>query len=419
MPLPVCLSDVRGFSLAFLGALAADVTITQTQASGKKGIRLRPLTVTLGSICLAGYAFSVAFYVHTTRTVFNRRATCSLSTYWAHLQLTRPLEALWRLLTAPLRATPDFQILGEVRTGTTTFASHLRSIGCQGPFSPWIVPLAVNKESFYFAGHYFGLVHPTFYKMAFPLKPVLWFRRRILGQPAPVFDACASHLNTPWTAPLMKRVCPEAALVVQVREPSLQHQSWWGLENGAHMWAKGMGMSLEFVPPNYPPKTFQEAMNHSRSPEIAALYKEGEELGQQIAKGAVSSRLHEKYLPFPGGQLVAFAHMGRYADNVKRFIDNFGLGRIIFVETPSLETVEGVEDAARRLGALVPAVLQLQEQASQRSPSTKEPERLNAAPPLPTDLQPTEVELQALREFYKKDNQRFFELIGQDFGWNN
>ncbi|CAK0827417.1 unnamed protein product, partial [Prorocentrum cordatum] len=255
--LPTWLSDLRGASLGLLLACAAHAA----------GWRCAPLVYGLLGVCSVGFGFSIAFYVHTTRVVFNRKPNRSLGAYYQHFMLTRPLEAAWRFLTAPLRVLPDFHILGETRTGTTTLSSYLREIGCIGAFSPWIVPFASDKESFYFAGHYFGFVHPAAYRMCFPLKITMWLRRLVYGKASPVFDGCASHLNAPWAAKLIHSATPGAALVVLLRPPAEQNVSWWKLEMGAHAWARGMGMGEDFLVKGYPPRSLRAAFEFSTSAE--------------------------------------------------------------------------------------------------------------------------------------------------------
>ena len=90
--------------------------------------------------------------------------------FYAYLSAIRPLHLVWRFITCPLRVLPDFYIIGETRTGTTTMSSHMRKLGAVGPFTPWIHPLADNKESFFMSGHYWGLVTPYLYRMCFPLQ---------------------------------------------------------------------------------------------------------------------------------------------------------------------------------------------------------------------------------------------------------
>ena len=152
--------------------------------------------------------------------------------------MTRPLELAFRLLTAPLRDSPDLLILGEVRCGTTTLADHVKRYpGAAPPFCPWIHPLE-DKESFYFAGHYFGIIHPQLYRAAFPLIVWRWLAR-LRGRPYFTFDAHAQVLTAPWGADRLRAAFrggggggfPE--MLVCVREPVAQAVSWWRFEQTA------------------------------------------------------------------------------------------------------------------------------------------------------------------------------------------
>lgn len=153
---------------------------------------------------ICGYVFLVMLYRHSIKTIFNREiptlrrdsssgcilpeAHPAVKSFNTHLSLLRPLEILFRFVTAPLRVLPDAIILGETRCGTTNLCGHIVSVAeasssfqvstnegmqrikCYTPFCPWAHPILDHKESFYFVGHYLGIVDPYFYRMAFPLK---------------------------------------------------------------------------------------------------------------------------------------------------------------------------------------------------------------------------------------------------------
>lgn len=179
------LLSARLISAAHVGAVAAGL------AAGLAACRL-----------LVGALFAR----HACRTVFGRSPPQSASALARLLTVTRPLELAWRLLTARFRCTPDVYILGEVRCGTTTAASLLRSeLGMHGPFTPWVHPLAEQKESFYFVGHMCGLVSPALYAMAFPLRATRWLHARFRGHRLWLFDGCASYLSAPWAPRLVRR----------------------------------------------------------------------------------------------------------------------------------------------------------------------------------------------------------------------
>ncbi|KAK3242677.1 hypothetical protein CYMTET_47639 [Cymbomonas tetramitiformis] len=181
-------------------------------------------------------------------------------TLWTFIFLLNPLELVWRLVTAPFRVLPDVYIVGEVRCGTTTLAAHLKSLpGAHEPFVPWIHPLG-DKETFYFSGHYWGLIHPYFYRMCFPLKLTAFFHRRVLQRPFFCYDACAQYLTAPWVPALLHKVTPNARILVCVRDPVQQNLSWWRYEQGAMAWGNSLelgpcdgGGSLAAVRLRYPP----------------------------------------------------------------------------------------------------------------------------------------------------------------------
>ena len=135
-----------------------------------------------------GYAFLVLMYRHSVQTIFNRNIPrlssvidddgCippaphpALESFNTHLLLLRPLEILFRFVTAPLRVLPDVIVLGETRCGTTNLCGHIVNLSsnlcqspddrvkikCYTPFCAWNVPDLNHKESFYFVGHYLGM----------------------------------------------------------------------------------------------------------------------------------------------------------------------------------------------------------------------------------------------------------------------
>lgn len=121
--------------------------------------------VVLGCVSGIGHLILAHFYRYAVETIFNaqvpkwNRPERALS-YFEIYKMSRPLEAIWRLLTYKLRELPDVIILGEVegiqrsinvliffllqvRCGTTTLCSHISSISRDDfkiagrPFSPW------------------------------------------------------------------------------------------------------------------------------------------------------------------------------------------------------------------------------------------------------------------------------------------
>lgn len=136
--------------------------------------------------CTVGYMLLILIYRHSVQTIFNRNiprlrkdddgiimpiAHPALQSFNNHLLLLRPLEVLFRFITAPLRVLPDVLVLGETRCGTTNLCGTIASLStmsslagdrmkikCYTPFCAWSVPELDHKESFFFVGHYLGKV---------------------------------------------------------------------------------------------------------------------------------------------------------------------------------------------------------------------------------------------------------------------
>ena len=139
-----------------------------------------------------GYTVLILMYRHSVKTIFNRNIPSMnmtdgngcldlVQSFNLHLSMLRPLEVLFRFITAPLRVLPDVIIVGETRCGTTSLCAHIVSLSsmpppssqqiqcqkqkphqkmkikCYTPFCAWVHPELDHKESFYFVGHYLGI----------------------------------------------------------------------------------------------------------------------------------------------------------------------------------------------------------------------------------------------------------------------
>ena len=132
-----------------------------------------------------GYTIIILIYRHSIRVVFNRKIPTirkddegyikpephpAVQSFNTHLLMLRPLEILFRFITAPMRVLPDVIVIGETRCGTTNLCAHIVSLSsvsshsdehmkikCYTPFCAWAHPILDHKESFYFVGHYLGI----------------------------------------------------------------------------------------------------------------------------------------------------------------------------------------------------------------------------------------------------------------------
>ncbi|KAL7429961.1 hypothetical protein ACHAXM_002923 [Skeletonema potamos] len=335
---------------------------------------------------LCGYILLVLLYRHSIQTIFNRKipvlqrdtSGCilpephpAIKSFNTHLSLLRPLEILFRFATAPFRVLPDIIILGETRCGTTNLCGHIVSVAeasssssppssslsreinerrivrikCYTPFCPWAFPELDHKESFYFVGHYLGIVDPYFYRMAFPLKITRWWEERVLGNIFLCFDGCAQYLTSPSAAYLIasayqneeisgSRVCIAPSLVACVRNPVEQAVSWWKYENNACSWGESMGLTewnTCLRSNDYPPKSIGDALKYSQSHFVRAAYADAEHLAKTLIKQQKRNnplyyrvkRLPNWAITWPGGQLATIGRSGKYTGNINRYNNVF------------------------------------------------------------------------------------------------
>jgi hypothetical protein len=203
-----------------------------------------------------GYTILILLYRHNIQVIFNRNlpvfakrdadGQCDwfpfLPSFFVFLDMTRPLELAFRFLTARFRVLPDILILGEVRCGTTSLCQYISELpGCHTPFCMWRHPELDNKETFYFVGHFLGMVSPVNYRMCFPLKITKWFYTKVLGRPFHTFDGSAQYLTSPTAPFLIARAYADAGvdppiMIACVRDPVSQAISWWRYENNAILW---------------------------------------------------------------------------------------------------------------------------------------------------------------------------------------
>ena len=373
------------------------------------------------------------FARHACRIVFNRSPP-SLFRLINLLPVTRPGGMLWRFLTAPLRTKPRVFVLGETRCASTTLSYLLRErLGFVGPFTPWVHPLANDKESFFFVGHFFGVVAPSLYAMCFPLR--LWraWQRLVLRSPPPMcFDGCASYFSAPWVPELLKRACgPSPVLVVCLREPVSQHISWWRLEHDGMAWGSSMGLGDDWLQPpirlpGYPPPTLRAALDLSRSAANVVAWQQAATAWQ--GREAWPERLPEWALPFPNGQLAAFDRMGRYADNLQRWLEHFDPSCFVFVTMEEITqqpaaVLERIASKCVEVCADSPdesAAYAAQRQARRGCCGAADVPKLNASTPRADDEMGMDDEtLRELGAYYRPHNERLFRLIGRDLGWHD
>lgn len=369
-------------------------------------------------IFLLGLAIGVCFAHYNIRHVFNKEVPSQffkrLNAYYQIIMIIYPLEIIWRFATAPLRSLPSVLIVGEVRCGTTSLASYLADIpGSNGPWTPWNVPNLQGKESFYFSGHYWGFVHPYFYRMCFPLKFNLSLKKlwTTADNQSIVYDGCAQYLTQSWAAARIYKANPHAKIIACVREPVSQHISWWKFEHNAMAWGESMGLTkVSSFRKAYPPDSIQEAMNLSKSSDIKKLFAEGEAFG--ISDNNI---LPDWAVPTPNGQLSGFTQMGCYINNIKRYEKIFGRENIhVVVLDEFSKNLESTLDQLASFMNISPHDLHMKS----RTKGEKKSRVLNSTNPDSGINLPDFHQCQIIAKWYKPWNEELFDWLGRDLTWH-
>lgn len=105
-------------------------------------------------------------------------------------------------LTSPFRALPDFLIIGEMKSGTSSLFHYLTR-------HSMIVPPVRKEIHFFTVGYPKGL---GWYRAHFPLK-------RRLGEGAVTGEGCPDYLFAPGACERIQQSMPNARLIVLLRDP--------------------------------------------------------------------------------------------------------------------------------------------------------------------------------------------------------
>lgn len=206
----------------------------------------------------------------------------------------RRVVGVWGLVTADARMTPAVLVVGAQRSGTTTLFRLLSE-------HPQLMRPTSKKGTGYFDDeHHRG---PRWYRAHFPLRALARRRERRLGLPADsvrTFEVSGFYLVHPLAAERIARELPGVQVVALLRDPVDRALS-------AHRHESRRG---------YEDLPFAEAV--AREPERTA--GEIERLGSE--PGATSEALrHHAYLA-----------RGRYAEQLRRFVDALGPDRVHVVD---------------------------------------------------------------------------------------
>jgi hypothetical protein len=258
------------------------------------------------------------------------------------------------------RLLPDFVIIGAAKAGTTSLFGWLSE-------HPFIEP-ACQKEVHYFDYNYFR--GEDWYRKHFPLRAERERFASACGRPFLTGEASPSYLSHYWVPERLARLVPNAKLLVTLRNPVDRAYSQFQMSRREN---------------EEPLDSFSEAV-------AAEEWRLTPERARMLAD--------EGYNSWPIG-CWSYLMRGRYAEQLERWMEFFGRDQFHFVTLEQLgsapqQALDGVHDF---LGI---------------------PGHEYAALPHLHVAQYDSIGAQAraeLADYFRPHNERLYELVGTDFGW--
>ncbi len=259
------------------------------------------------------------------------------------------------------RLLPDFVIIGAAKAGTTSLYGWLSE-------HPFVAP-ATTKEVHYFDYNYFRGV--DWYRAHFPLEAERDAFAQEHGRPFLTGEASPSYISHYWAPERLARRLPDVKLLVTLRNPVDRAYSQFQMSRREQ---------------EEPLESFDQALTAEEErlrPERARMWAD------------------RTYQSWPYG-CWSYQDRSLYAEQLERWFELFPREQFHFLTLEDLsarpgETLDGVHEFLG-LPAHRPENLPHLHAASYSS--------------LPPDSR------ERLQEYFRPHNQRLYELVGRDFGWD-
>jgi hypothetical protein len=260
------------------------------------------------------------------------------------------------------RLLPDFLIIGTAKSGTTTLHGWLSQ-------HPFVVP-AVTKEVHFFDYEFYRGV--DWYRAHFPSASERDEHERRHGRPFLTGEASPTYISHQWAPERIARALPETKLIVAFRNPVDRAYS-------------------------------QFQMSRREGEEPLESFAEAIALEEDRLRGEKARSISDKH--YNSWPLGCWSYLWRssYADQVERWLTLFPRERFVFLKTDDLDS-EPQETLDR-----VHEFLGLPAHRHEQLP------RLHIAPKYAELPAATRAELV---EYFRPHNERLYDLIGTDFGWD-
>ncbi len=259
------------------------------------------------------------------------------------------------------RLLPDFLIIGTAKSGTTTLHGWMSE-------HPLIVPASTKEVHFFDYEFYRGT---DWYRSHFPLASERDEVERESGRPFLTGEASPTYISHQWAPSRIAAALPEAKLIVALRNPV--------------------------------DRAYSQYQMSCREGEESESFAEAVALEEERLRGEKTRSLADKrYNSWPLG-CWSYLLRSRYAEQVERWFELFRREQFLFLKTDDLESQpQGALDQAYEF-------LELPAYRNEHLP------HLHTAPvyePMGADTRAQ------LVEYFRPQNERLYELLGIDFGWD-
>ncbi len=272
-----------------------------------------------------------------------------------------------RAASSPLRLLPDFMIIGTQKGGSTSLYNYLID-------HPNIAPIFVKEPHFFDFNFYRGV---SWYRAHFPSLLEKYYAERIRGQKFITGEASPYYLYYPLTPRRIKETMPtpNTKFIVLLRNPIDRAYSHYQHETRQ---------------PGVEPFPFAEAIEH----EAERLSGEEEKIRNDIRYYSFNLR-HYAYLA-----------RGRYVEQLQVWLKLFPREQFLILKS---------EDLYENPPTVLKQTLEFLEVPHQVLKEKKEEyEQYNKA-----HYEKMNAQTRArLVEYFKPYNERLYEFLGRDFGWN-
>ncbi len=295
------------------------------------------------------------------------------------IRLVTPFEIRRKLLntrfalrkqTSFLRVLPDFMIIGTMRGGTSSLFKYLGS-------HPLVIP-SLRKETWYFSNQKCYKRGVDWYRTHFPTRQFKRCLELIKGHNPLTFEASANYLDHPDAAIRAAGILPNVKLIVMLRNPvdRLYSHYMYNYQRGVEKRSLDeiVNEGIRFIDQN---NGRLERSDHGRAIEKAFMY----------------------------------IYIGLYAEHLQNWLTYFPKENLLILS--SEDFFKQTADIYQRIVTFLHLPSWRPKQFRNYSHWGRKRTDNKSAPSMESSMR------QDLLRWYAPHNERLFQMIGQDFQWND